>query len=149
MRSQDDLKAGRRWKFSQNGEYYAAQSLIIAGRDRETLFTPFIWNTLTHHAKEDRDPGTGIGEMSWDLGSVYNKAYRQPEGSVNFTTADAVAGQTGATQGQVALAWLMARPGVTAPIASATTPAQLDELAGALRVKLDAATVALLDAAGA
>jgi hypothetical protein len=88
MRSQDDLKAGRRWKFSQNGEYYAAQSLIIAGRDRETLFTPFIWNTLTHHAKEDRDPGTGIGEMSWDLGSVYNKPERQPEGSVNFTTAD-------------------------------------------------------------
>ena len=88
MRSQDDLKAGRRWKFAQNGEYYTAQSLIIAGRDRETLFTPFVWNTLTHHAKEDRDPGTGIGEMSWDLGSVYNKAYRQPEGSVNFTTAD-------------------------------------------------------------
>jgi aryl-alcohol dehydrogenase-like predicted oxidoreductase len=62
---------------------------------------------------------------------------------------DTVAGQTGATQGQVALAWLMARPGVTAPIASATTPAQLDELVGAMRVTLDAATVALLDAAGA
>jgi hypothetical protein len=88
MRSQEDLRAGRRWKFAQDGEYYTAQSLIIAGRDRETLFTPFIWNTLTHHAKEDRDPGTGIGEMSWDLGSVYGRSPRQPEGSVNFTTAD-------------------------------------------------------------
>jgi aryl-alcohol dehydrogenase-like predicted oxidoreductase len=62
---------------------------------------------------------------------------------------DAVAAEKGATQGQVALAWLMARPGITAPIASATTPAQLDELIGAMRLELDAATIARLDAAGA
>ena len=97
MRSQEDLMAGRRWAFSPDisgGEYYTAESLIIAGRDRETLFTPFVWNTLTHHAKEERDPGAGIGEMSWDLGDVRDPArrapffQRQPEGSVNFTTAD-------------------------------------------------------------
>jgi hypothetical protein len=89
LRSQADLRSGRRWRFAQDsGEYYVAQSLVIASRDRETLFTPFIWNTLTHHAKEYRDPGPGIGEMSWDLGSVYGRSPRQPEGSVNFTTAD-------------------------------------------------------------
>jgi hypothetical protein len=89
LRAQADIQAGRRWRFAQNGgEYYTAQSFVIAGRDRETLFTPFVWNTLTHHAKEERDPGTGIGEMSWDLGDVYGRAERQPEGSVNFTTAD-------------------------------------------------------------
>jgi hypothetical protein len=91
VRSLDDLQTGRRWRFapSASGEYYTAQSLVIAGRDRETLFTPLIWNTLTHHAKEDRDPGYGIGEMSWDLGAIYGrKGDRQPEGSVNFTTAD-------------------------------------------------------------
>lgn len=91
IRSQQDLRAGRRWKLTAAGdqEYYTNESLIIAGRDRETLFTPFVWNTLTHHAKEDRDPGAGIGEMSWDLGDVKGRQMpRQPEGSVNFTTAD-------------------------------------------------------------
>ena len=91
LRSQNDLRTGRRWKFAPDvsgNEYYAAQSLIIAGRDRETLFTPFLWNTLTHHAKEERDPGYGIGEMSWDLGDIRARDGRQPEGSVNFTTAD-------------------------------------------------------------
>jgi len=96
-RSHDDLRAGRRWKIVADvsgQEYYANQSLIIAGRDRETLFSPLIWNTLTHHAKEDRDPGPGIGEMNWDLGSVRTGqrlppfSERQPEGSVNFSTAD-------------------------------------------------------------
>jgi hypothetical protein len=90
IRTQNDLRAGRRWRFSPTPttEYYAAQSLIIAGRDRETMFTPFIWNTLTHHAKEDRDPGAGFGEMSWNLGDIRGPHEYQPEGSVNFTTAD-------------------------------------------------------------
>ena len=90
IRTQNDLRAGRRWRFSPTPttEYYAAQSLIIAGRDRETMFTPFIWNTLTHHAKEDRDPGAGFGEMSWNLGDIRGPHQYQPEGSVNFTTAD-------------------------------------------------------------
>jgi len=94
FRSQNDLRTGRRWAFSPDisgGEYYDNQSLIIASRDRETLFGPFIWNVLTHHAKEDRDPGAGIGEMNWDLGDIRGRRApwdRQPEGTVNFTTAD-------------------------------------------------------------
>lgn len=93
-RSQNDLRANRRWKFAADisgGEYYVAQSLIIASRDRETSFTPYTWNFLTHHAKEDRDPGHGIGEMSWDLGDIRGRRApwdRQPEGTINFTTAD-------------------------------------------------------------
>jgi hypothetical protein len=94
MRSQNDLRAGRRWKITADvsgAEFYANESLIIAGRDRETLFSPFIWGDLTHHAKEDRSPGAGIGEMNWDLGSVTGRRpplERTPEGSVNFSTAD-------------------------------------------------------------
>ena len=92
-RSQNDLRTGRRWCLSPDGvnEYYTGQSLLIAGRDRETFFSPFIWNALTHHAKEDRDPGVGISEMSWGLGDIFGRRApfeRQPEGSVNFTTAD-------------------------------------------------------------
>jgi len=94
MRTYNDIRAGRRWKMYADisgGEYYTAQSLIIAGRDRETSFSPDIWNTLTHHAKEDRDPGLGLGEMSWDLGDIKGRQApwnRQPEGTINFTTAD-------------------------------------------------------------
>jgi len=61
----------------------------------------------------------------------------------------AVGKRLAATQAQVALAWLMARPGVTAPIASATSGAQLDELLGAVALKLDADAMRALDAASA
>lgn len=58
-----------------------------------------------------------------------------------------VAGRHGATHAQVALAWLMARPGITAPIAGATSPEQVAELAGAVRLELSADDLAVLDAA--
>ena len=48
-----------------------------------------------------------------------------------------------------AIAWLIARPGMTAPIASATSVGQLQELMGAARLELDPDTIALLDAASA
>lgn len=50
-----------------------------------------------------------------------------------------------ASSAQVALAWLMARPGLTAPIASATSVLQLEELAGAVGLKLDKDDMATLD----
>lgn len=49
---------------------------------------------------------------------------------------DQVAAETGASLAQIALAWLAAQPGVTAPIASATSVAQLDDLMGALDLQL-------------
>ncbi|WP_020656922.1 aldo/keto reductase [Massilia niastensis] len=62
---------------------------------------------------------------------------------------DTVAAQTGATQAQVALAWLMAQPGITAPIASATSAVQAAELAAAMRLDLDAVQLALIGDASA
>jgi len=61
---------------------------------------------------------------------------------------DAVARETGATPAQISLAWLIAR-GVTAPIASATSVQQLEELIGATRLTLTAETIAKLDEASA
>lgn len=52
----------------------------------------------------------------------------QGKGRPVLDAMDAVAAETGATLSQVALAWLAAQPGITAPIASATSIAQLDEL---------------------
>jgi aryl-alcohol dehydrogenase-like predicted oxidoreductase len=62
---------------------------------------------------------------------------------------DDVGARHQATPAQVALAWLMARPGLTAPIASATGVEQLDELMGALKLKLDAGDIEALDNASA
>jgi aryl-alcohol dehydrogenase-like predicted oxidoreductase len=73
--------------------------------------------------------------------------YLNERGRRILAALDAAAARHGATPAQVALAWLIARPGITAPIASATSLAQLEELAGAVRLRLDPATIAELDAA--
>ncbi|HMJ92602.1 MAG TPA: aldo/keto reductase [Allosphingosinicella sp.] len=62
-------------------------------------------------------------------------------------TLDTIATETGATQSQIALAWIAAQPGVTAPIASARTPDQLEELIGAMDLELNEDQLARLDAA--
>jgi aryl-alcohol dehydrogenase-like predicted oxidoreductase len=49
----------------------------------------------------------------------------------------------------VALAWLRDRPAVTAPIASATSMAQLEELTTGIRLQLDKAATDELDGASA
>jgi aryl-alcohol dehydrogenase-like predicted oxidoreductase len=61
---------------------------------------------------------------------------------------DSVSREVGATPAQISLAWLLAR-GVTAPIASATSAKQLQELLGALDLKLDESLLGLLDEASA
>lgn len=60
---------------------------------------------------------------------------------------DEVAASHDATPAQVALAWLIARPSVTAPIASATNLVQLTELMQAARLQLDGGAIERLDAA--
>jgi aryl-alcohol dehydrogenase-like predicted oxidoreductase len=60
-----------------------------------------------------------------------------------------VAKQRGATPTTVSLAWLMARPGITAPIASATSVEQLHDLMKAPKLELDRSEVELLSQASA
>ncbi|MBS0320603.1 MAG: aldo/keto reductase [Proteobacteria bacterium] len=78
-----------------------------------------------------------------------NAKYLNPRGLRILDALDAVAAALGARPGQVAIAWLLTRPGVTAPIASATTLAQLDELLGATRLTLDRAMLETLERASA
>ena len=77
------------------------------------------------------------------------KKFLNPHGLQVLAALDAVAAAHRATPAQIALAWLMARPGIGAPIASATSVAQLSELLGALRISLDAEEIAALDQASA
>lgn len=60
---------------------------------------------------------------------------------------DQVAGEVRASPAQVALAWLAGQPAVTAPIASATSVSQVEELLGAMRLSLTAEQRSTLNAA--
>ena len=75
--------------------------------------------------------------------------YLTDKGLKVLAALDAAAAALGASPGRVALAWLRARPGTVVPIASATSLEQLAELAQGAGLRLDAATVAALDAASA
>jgi aryl-alcohol dehydrogenase-like predicted oxidoreductase len=74
------------------------------------------------------------------------KNYLNMRGLRILGVLDEVSAALNATPAQVALAWIMAKPFVTAPIASATSVAQLGELTKASELKLDVATIAALDA---
>ena len=75
------------------------------------------------------------------------KKYLTKRGLRILDALDAVAGETATTPARVALAWLMTRPGITAPIASATSLPQLEELFAATRLTLNPAALEQLDAA--
>jgi aryl-alcohol dehydrogenase-like predicted oxidoreductase len=80
-------------------------------------------------------------------GSV--KKFLNPHGLQVLAALDAVAAAHHATPAQVALAWLIARPGLTAPIVSATSVEQLHELLGATSLQLSHDEIAQLDLASA
>lgn len=80
-------------------------------------------------------------------GSV--KKYLTDRGMAILDALDQVAEGQGAAPAEVALAWLIARQGVTAPIASATSVAQVQSFARAAALSLTQSDLALLESAGA
>ena len=82
-------------------------------------------------------------------GATIKTRYMNERGMRILAALDEVAKARHAKASQVALAWLMSRPTITAPIASATTIAQLRELMAAAELTLDAASLQLLDKASA
>jgi len=75
--------------------------------------------------------------------------YLEGKGPAVLAAMEHIAGETGATLSQIALAWVAAQPGVTAPIASATSVMQLDEIIDSLDVTLTGDQLAALTDAGA
>jgi aryl-alcohol dehydrogenase-like predicted oxidoreductase len=75
--------------------------------------------------------------------------YFNPRGTRILTALDTVASSVAATPSQIALAWIMARPSVSAPIASATSVAQVNELCGAMSLQLNTTAIDLLNEASA
>jgi aryl-alcohol dehydrogenase-like predicted oxidoreductase len=77
------------------------------------------------------------------------KGFMNERGSRILKALDEVSEQYSANQASVALAWLIARPSVTAPIASVTSLGQLNDLARAAELKLNTEDIAILDDASA
>jgi aryl-alcohol dehydrogenase-like predicted oxidoreductase len=75
------------------------------------------------------------------------KKYLDDRGLRILKALDEVSARLKATPAQVALAWLMARPGITAPIASATNLDQMADLIASAHLKLDADAIKALDSA--
>jgi aryl-alcohol dehydrogenase-like predicted oxidoreductase len=75
------------------------------------------------------------------------KKYMNERGKRILAALDEVARDLNATPAQVAIAWLIARPIVTAPIASARTMEQLDDLIEATKLKLDNSAIDKLNKA--
>jgi aryl-alcohol dehydrogenase-like predicted oxidoreductase len=96
---------------------------------------------------------TGKYRSEADLGKSprgsRSAAYLEGRGRRVLETLDAIAAETGAALATISLAWLMAQPAVTAPIASATSVAQLSELTAAMELTLTLDQIARLDAASA
>jgi aryl-alcohol dehydrogenase-like predicted oxidoreductase len=77
------------------------------------------------------------------------KKYLNPKGMAVLKALDEVAKKTGSNPAQVALAWLMQRKSITAPIVSATSLKQLDDIVKSASIKLDPESLAAIDKASA
>lgn len=103
------------------------------------LASGFLTGKYRSEADLQKSPrGGGVGQK-----------YLNEKGLRILKGLDAVADRHQATPAQVALAWIMAQPGLTAPIASATSAAQVQELLPALQLQLSAEDLATLDKASA
>jgi aryl-alcohol dehydrogenase-like predicted oxidoreductase len=96
---------------------------------------------------------TGKYRSQDDLGKsvrgLRNVEYLEGRGPKVLAALDEVAAETGAAIATVALAWTKAQPGITAPIASATSLEQAKELIAALTLELSPAQIARLNEASA
>ena len=96
---------------------------------------------------------TGKYRSKEDLGKsvrgLRNVEYLEGKGMRVLAALDDVAAETGASLATVTLAWTIAQPAITAPIASATSIPQLVELLAALQLDLTPEQIARLDAASA
>ncbi len=94
---------------------------------------------------------TGKYRSEADLGSKARagtvKKYLDNRGLRILEALDEVSKQYGSTPARVSLAWLMARPSITAPLASATSVEQLNDLIEATNLKLDHSAIEKLNRA--
>jgi len=75
------------------------------------------------------------------------KGYLNERGLRILAALDRMSTQYGATPGKIAIAWLLARPSITAPIASATSVEQLSQLFDATKIELEPESIRVMEEA--
>jgi aryl-alcohol dehydrogenase-like predicted oxidoreductase len=108
-------------------------------------YNPLGAGVLTGKYKRGEEPPAESRFAQGDYGRMYQGRYWNDR---MFNVADAVvelAREDGCTPAQLAVAWLLAQPDVTAPIIGASRPDQLVETTKAVGLKLSEATLQRLD----
>lgn len=96
---------------------------------------------LTGKYRKDEDTGKSI------RGNTVRDKYYNDRGWKILKALDDISAEHNATPVQIALAWLIHRPSITAPISSATSPDQLKELLRSVTISLDQEEISKLDEA--
>ena len=120
------------YNLMSRGKYEGAlQDLCVARGIAVLPYFGLASGFLTGKYRSEADFGKSVrgGRM---------EAYLNDRGRRVLAALDEVAAEAGATPAQIALAWLAAQPGIAAPIASATSVRQLEELLAVLTVELSA-----------
>lgn len=104
--------------------------------------TPFFGLACGYLTGKYRKPEDVVGARAYRVGK-----YLENHGPTVLAAMDLIAAERGATHAQIALAWIAAQPGIAAPIASATSVAQVEDLLGAIDLVLSVEELAALDKA--
>lgn len=124
---------------SRKGYEAELESLVLREQVGVVCYYALASGFLSGKYRSEAD----LGKSATRAGAV--SKYLNGRGLRVLAALDDIARRHSATPAQVALAWLIARKGIAAPIASATSVAQVEELAGATRVALSADDVERLD----
>jgi hypothetical protein len=88
------LERNQLWNFYNplnSGNYYNTIKLMVAGKEREKLWDPSLWQNISTWTKSEKSPGIPVSWMSFTVGPSYGyKApeRRVPKGTLNFSAAD-------------------------------------------------------------
>jgi aryl-alcohol dehydrogenase-like predicted oxidoreductase len=130
-----------RYNLYDRAEFDALRDIVLADEIGTIVYYSLASGFLTgkYRSKADfsKSPRGGGAEK-----------YLDAKGERILAALDQVAKANDATPAEVSLAWLVAQPGVTAPIASATSVEQVQSLARGVRLKLSDADVQALTDAG-
>ncbi|MGE0313173.1 MAG: aldo/keto reductase [Lautropia sp.] len=129
--------------YSREGFEASLQAICERERIAVIPFYGLASGFLSGKYRSEADAGKSV------RGAGIAKKYLNERGLRILRALDAVAARTGATCSQVAIAWLASRPTIAAPIVSATSLAQLDDLIAATRLRLDPQAMADLAQASA
>jgi len=151
----------------------AVEASTYGARLREAMKTKPIYTVLQPHynlverAEYEADLGLGVAPYfalaAGFLSGKYRNAkdaegkargglvekYFNDRGFAALATLDEAAKEHSSTPARVALALLIAQPGITSPIASATNEAQFEDLAGAANLRLSEESIRKLNEASA